>query len=383
MIGDCGVPVNAGVIRGVVGAVDCRTRDLAELGYRSLTGSDSIFPAALTLALTIYVALLGYRMLFARGGARLADLPVVGLKIGAVLALVGGWSTFQTLVFDVAAKAPVEIAAIISRPLTAQGSSLVRDPVGGLQAAYDQIADSAGAFGALAGPAARAYKTSQAAAAEALTAASGALFITTAGVISVATMAIGILTAVGPIFVALFLFDHTRGLFIGWTRALLVASVAPLGAWTLIVLELTALEPWLVALAQQKRDAVLDSQTALTAAALVFVFALAQAAFLGLAAIIGGGFKLPSASLSVRGATSTAVNIEPSHYPTQSRPQALAQRLQRSATTAAFDEAAAVEIGGRRTAFAGVGRQAQLPGPHLGDSYRRPTVRNRAAGGAP
>ena len=43
--------------------------------------------AALTVALTIYVAVIGYRLLFGNG-ARLADGPTIALKIGAVLALV-------------------------------------------------------------------------------------------------------------------------------------------------------------------------------------------------------------------------------------------------------------------------------------------------------
>ena len=77
----------------------------------SLTAAVSPFQTALTALLTIYVALIGYRMLFASGGARLSDGPGIALKIGAILALVTSWATFQTLVFDVAAQAPLEIAA--------------------------------------------------------------------------------------------------------------------------------------------------------------------------------------------------------------------------------------------------------------------------------
>ena len=61
MSGTCGAALDAGVIRGVLSAVDCRTRDFAEMGYQSLTGSP-LFQTALTLILTIYVAALGYRL---------------------------------------------------------------------------------------------------------------------------------------------------------------------------------------------------------------------------------------------------------------------------------------------------------------------------------
>ena len=207
--------VGEGVIRGVLGAVDCQTRAFAEAGYSSLTSSSSTFQVALTALLTIYVALVGFRMLFASGGAKLSDAPGIALKIGAILALVTSWATFQTLVFDVASKAPGEIAAAVAAPLQANSSSLAADPVNGLQAAYDQLNRSAVAFGATAGPNAKAYSSPQASAAEALSAASGALFMTTAGVIAGATLAIGVLTAVGPVFIAMFLIPATRGLLRG------------------------------------------------------------------------------------------------------------------------------------------------------------------------
>ena len=79
----CSDLVGNGVIRGVLGAVDCQTRAFAEAGYSSLSGSSN-FQTALTALLTIYVALVGYRMLFAQGGSRLSDAPGIALKIGAM-----------------------------------------------------------------------------------------------------------------------------------------------------------------------------------------------------------------------------------------------------------------------------------------------------------
>src|SRR5258708_37520211 len=115
----CSSLVGEGVIRGVLGAVDCQTRAFAEAGYSSLTSASSGFQIALTALLTIYVALVGYRMLFASGGAKLSDAPGIALTIGAILALATSWATFQTLVFDVAAKVPHAIAAAAAAPLPA------------------------------------------------------------------------------------------------------------------------------------------------------------------------------------------------------------------------------------------------------------------------
>ncbi len=68
--------VDDGIIRGVLATMDCQTRAYARraASWPSTSGS-SVFQTALTALLTIYVALVGYRMLFAQGGSRLSDAP--------------------------------------------------------------------------------------------------------------------------------------------------------------------------------------------------------------------------------------------------------------------------------------------------------------------
>jgi len=374
MTSACAGLVGDGVIRGVLGAVDCETRTFAEAGYSALTSASSGFQLALTALLTIYVALVGYRMLFASNGARLSDAPGIALKIGAILALVTSWATFQTLVFDMAARAPGEIAAIVAAPLQQDNGSLAADPIGGLQAAYDQLSQSAAAFGKMAGPDAKAYSSPQAAAAQALSTASGVLFMTTAGVISAATLAIGVLTAVGPVFIALFLIPATRGLFVGWVRALAAAALTPLLGWLVIVLMLAVLEPWLLALARQRQFAEFDPQTAMSTAALVFVFGAGQVALLVGACTIAFGFRIRLPTPAP--ATAPTAVRDPAAAPGfASRAQRLAFDLQRDQVSAAarirpLEVAAATAQAGRNTTL----RQATL---HLGDDYRRPAAAPR------
>lgn len=374
MSGSCSNLVGEGVIRGVLGAVDCQTRAFAEAGYSSLTSASSGFQVALTALLTIYVALVGYRMLFASGGAKLSDAPGIALKIGAILALVTSWATFQTLVFDVAAKVPHELAAAVAAPLQGNGNSLAADPVNGLQEAYDQLTRSAVAFGTIAGPNARAYSSPAASAAEALSAASGALFMTTAGVIAGATLAIGVLTAVGPVFIAMFLIPATRGLFAGWVRALGAASLVLLLGWLGVVLLLSVLEPWLVALAQEQQAAQLHAQTATSAAALIAVFSAGQVGLLIAACVMAFGFHLHRATASGgRRNNAPAAAPEPARgAPEPSRTQRLAFDLQRDPGQADARErtmqlASATASGGRPTVEA----RSQT---RLGDDYRRPAV---------
>jgi len=375
----CSDLVGGGVIRGVLGAVDCQTRAFAEAGYSSLTSASSTFQAALTALLVIYVALVGYRMLFARGGARLSDAPGIALLIGAILALTTSWATFQTLVFDLAAKAPGEIAGVVAAPLQANGGSLAAEPVGGLQTAYDQLTQAAAAFGKMAGPNVRAYSSPAAAAAEALSAASGVLFFSTAGVIAAATLAIGVLTAVGPLFIALLLLPATRGLFAGWARALIAASLTPLLGWLTTILMLSVLEPWLVLLAQERAAAQLDAQTAMSVAALVFVFAAGQAALLVAAGVVAFGFRLRRPVAAEPTAASPVAERELAPV-LSSRAERLAFDLLRDrayidARRRPAQIAAALAAG---AASGAAPRDAPAErAARLGDAYRRPGVRGR------
>jgi type IV secretion system protein VirB6 len=376
----CSSSVGEGIIRGVLGAVDCETRSFAEAGYSALTSSSSTFQVALTALLTIYVALVGYRMLFASSGARLSDAPGIALRIGAILALVTSWATFQTLVFDVAARAPLQIAAIVAGPIRGAGSSLASDPVGGLQAAYDQITQSAVIFGKIAGPTAKAYSSPEAAAAEALSAASGVLFMTTAGVIAAATLSIGVLTAVGPLFIAMFLIPATRGLFTGWVRALASAALTLMLGWLGITLLLSVLEPWLITLAREQQAHQAIPQTATSTAALVFVFGAGQVALLIGACVMAFGFRMPRAAAAGVGrkvtATAPGAAAPAGAENVSSRAQRLAFDLQREPSIAA-GRARALEIAAA-TSAAGSRRDVYTAQPaRLGDDYRRPAVATR------
>jgi type IV secretion system protein VirB6 len=377
----CSSLVGQGVIRGVLGAVDCQTRAFSEAGYSSLTSASSTFQVGLTLLLTIYVALVGYRMLFASSGARLSDAPGIALKIGAILALVTSWATFQTLVFDLAAKAPAEIAAAVAAPMQANGGSLAADPVGGLQTTYDQLVQGAAAFGKTAGANAKAYASPAASAAESLSAASGVLFMTTAGAIAAATLAIGVLTAVGPVFIALFLIPATRGLFMGWVRALAAAAIAPLLGWLTVVVMLSVLEPWLVTLAQERADNTLDPQTAMSVASLVFVFGAGQAALMIAACVVAFGFRLPGEDAAARPAPAAQPPQPPPSIEPESRAQRLAFDLQRDQAAVAARlrpmHLATVTAAAASATVAGpIYAPSERPA-RLGDAYRRPAVAPR------
>jgi type IV secretion system protein VirB6 len=298
------IPADAGLVRDILLSVDCEVQLYALAGYAALTGAHSPLPAALTAMMTIYVALLGYRLLFAADGARLSDTPLIAVKLGVILTLTLSWSAFQTLVFKVAADAPLQIARVISRPMAAGGAIHAGDPLGAIQGAYDELTADAADLGRQAGQAGETppLPSSDAAGARAtgpramtataLWRASGALLAGTVGVLAVATIAIGVLTAVGPLFIALFLFEETRGFFVGWVRALVAAMLAMSVGWITTSLLLVVLSPRIETLARQRAAHAIGLDTAAAAAAIVMIFAAAQALMVVAALLVAGGFQL-------------------------------------------------------------------------------------------
>jgi type IV secretion system protein VirB6 len=369
----CQSMVDDGVIRGVLATVDCQTREYAQIGYSALTEGSTVFQTGLTALLTIYVALVGLRLMFARGDARLSDAPGIALKIGVILALVTSWSTFQTLVFDLADRAPLEIAAIVTAPIQS-GGTLAERPVDGLQQMYDELSATAAAFGQVAGPDTKSYASPYAGAAEALSLASGVLFLMSAGLISAAALATGVLTAIGPVFIALFLLSATRGLFVGWVRAMVAAAVTPLLAWLLLVLLLVVIEPWMVTLAAERAAKTLNPQTGISTAALIFVFAVGQAAIVLAACVVAFGFRLPRMG-AVRGpaaapaqqalAPPAGAGREPS------RAERLALDLRRDQAQDAARTRSAALAASMASPAPGRGASPTEAPVRLGDAYRR------------
>jgi type IV secretion system protein VirB6 len=299
---------------------------------------------------------------------RLSDVPGIALKIGVIVALITSWSAFQTLVFDLATRAPLEIADVVSAPAQAD-SAFASDPVAGLQDAYDQLSGAATSLGKAAGSTNQVFANHKGQSAELLTIAADVLFLGCAGLIAVITIALGVLSAIGPVFVTLLLFFETRGFFIGWVRALAAAAFALLSTWTLIVLMLHVFEPWLQELAQQSESGSLDEQTATTAAAIVFVFAACQLVMIIAGFVIALGFS-PTRKRQMQSARHQVFQRgdEPALLAALSRPARLAEQLQRPGA------AASLAKGARLTpAFhAAPAAIIEAPGTAAAHSYRRP-----------
>ncbi|WP_269713806.1 type IV secretion system protein [Caulobacter sp. NIBR2454] len=356
----------SGLVREVLGGVDCNVRGFSQAGFETLTAPGSLYPTILTSLLTIYVAVLGFRLMFGVGGARLSDAPLIGLKIGAILAVSLSWTTFQTLVFDVGFNAPVQIARLVGG-LSSEG--LAADPLKGLEYAYEEITLSAAAFGKAAGPNAQALSGGAAQAADGLWRAASLLFLSTVGILCLATVSVGVLSALGPLFIAMFLFDATRGLFTGWVKAMVAATFTPVACWLTITILLVVLEPWLLTLTNQRAEGVLDPDTGRAVNAVVAVFALAQIGMLGVGSVIASGLDIKRLRIGrqdgPRQASVPARPVESLH-----RAQELARRLPATAAQAATSR---VAFNVHRPAEAGTVRMREgaPPPARLGEAPRR------------
>jgi type IV secretion system protein VirB6 len=290
-----------------------------------------------------------------------------------ILTLTLNWSVFQTLVFDMTSKGPIEIARIVAAPARGSGSDLAADPLAGLQTAYDQLGVDAAAFGKLAGPNPQVLRGGEASAADDLWRARSALFMSTAGIMAIAAVAVGVLAAIGPVFIALFLFQETRGLFAGWLRALLAASLTSMVCWITTAVLLVVIDPWLLELARTRDAGAPDLQTASVLSSVVFVFAAAQAALTMGAGLIASGFQLNFSRPPRPGAPSPALRAAPAER--LSRAERLVLQLQHSASSQRLSFASAVAgptLGaGLRGGQAVAGFDGRSGGVRLGDGYRR------------
>lgn len=291
-------------VSNVLAWTDCQALGLGEEGYRAL-GPGSAFGLALTGLLTIYVALIGYRLLLG-GGVTVREGLTAALKIGFVLALATQWPAYRVLVYDVATRTPEAAAAgfLNSAGLNSGGSGALAARLDGVNGALAQMVDNAGAARAAqpapanvqpqaAAPPRPAQAVLSEAATGTVTSAIGAMVASAlAGLLSVRVV-IGLLLALGPVFIACLLFETTRGLFTGWLRVLGGAMLGAIAVPAVLAAQLAIVEPQVLALrdlldANQAAGA-LPQQILGTAA----VFALLVLAALVAMARVALAFALP------------------------------------------------------------------------------------------
>lgn len=383
----------AGVARDVLHAIDCNVQAFSKAGYLALAGPDSFLSAAVASLLVIYVGMMGFRLMFGVGNPRLGMVGIAALKIGLVLTLAFNWTVFQTLVFDLAIRGPLEVAGVISESMAGDQEALADDPLTGIQLIYDELGQDIAAPG-MASPSSTGVPSPVAqspATPDNPEAANGAaalarvreIFLYAAiGVPAVAMIAIGILTTVGPLFIALSLLGETAGLFLGWLRALLSFTILSMLTWITNLVMLTTLEPYLLILHKARLLNAPDPQAAGTVAMLLPIFAAAQAVLAIGAIIIGCGLRIARRPAMATPPTEAPRQPSPPVV-TMSRARLLAQTLQpwSGREQQAFGLADNASTRTTRTIEAVARRRGEAPPPGArptaSASYRRPSAFER------
>lgn len=223
--------------------IDCNSERIIEYAFSRFFGPGGALGWALTIILTIYVALIAFRLLSGRG--RLSALPPRILGLGLILTFATSWIGYQSFVLNIALGAPEELAKTL---LNTKGSATYLFSRQ-LDVMFQAIAQTA-LQSRPAGIPADAATGVMSAEGDLLWLGALMLLLGTVGVLIVARMGLALMLALGPIFIILALFPGTRGLFVGWARTVVMLAVTPLFAVLLGGGTLALIRPLVVELAK-------------------------------------------------------------------------------------------------------------------------------------
>ncbi len=395
MAGACPVPTPGDpLVSSLLGSTDCHVQTLVRAGYGALFEGSGAFSAVLTVLLTVYVALIGYQLLLGRSQLNVSDLALSAVKIGAVVALATQWGTYQTVVYRVLFDGPQEAANVILQSLGTHGAGYGGDVFAGLQHAFDDLTIfspaappgtvapvapppippgiiAASPIASSLGPAAAGGAQISALLSKAgfdsllLLSSALILLLSTLGVLLISKIVLSLLLALGPIFVALFLFDSTRGLFAGWLRASVAFAFAPLSTTLILGLGLTLLAPSLTEVEVMRDTNTYIPGVAFGVLILVIVLAGVSLGLMIAAGFIAGGFKLPGFAARARGEGSATA--PPARGPSPSSEPARAERVATAAAALERRDATIFARSAAASAAAGAADERRGASPTPGE----------------
>ncbi len=342
---------NAGPAEIMVGKVDCFMQSSVQAGYANMLGQGSAFSYGLTIALTLYVAVLGYRLILGRSSLSLSEIAPRMLLIGAVLALTSSWATYQTLVYNVLTDGPQEVTSMIN---TGQGSkNTLNARIDTLSGRMVDLADAWTAADARTGPdaATMAAENNLPAAPTSLSAlvspkdslgpnmlliSAMLLVLASTGVLVVAKIILGLLLLLGPIFAALALFPATRGLTIGWARAALLMTLVPLMAMIASTGAIALLEPLVAEMIVAASQDVYSLKVALVILVVVLVMAAVAVQLFRTGRTIVGGWTIRFGDTAAKNAPLVSLNsasnpVQSPHFLVDERMRSLVGSIERTA----------------------------------------------------
>ena len=258
-------------VADALGKVDCLASDATAVSFGRLFGAHGSFQTALTIILTLYVALLAFNLLTGRSALRLSVLTPKMMTLGLVLTFATSWIAYQSVVWNLATGAPDEIASVLVGTKGSATTIFAQQ----LDAVFNAITDAASSVPAPAPtangvPPAVAVPT-LASPANILSIAGLILLLGTVGVLVVCRLALAALLIIGPVFIVLALFEGTRGLFEGWLKSVAMFAFVPLLTVIMGSGALVAIAPMVAGLGQGGAPIELKAAVSILVASIIYV----------------------------------------------------------------------------------------------------------------
>ncbi|WP_240624668.1 type IV secretion system protein [Aurantiacibacter odishensis] len=209
--------VGAGIGASLRG-VDCAASEMAQAAFNNLFANGAM-GTTLTLALTLFVAFIGFGLITGRTRLGLSALTPKMVTVGLVATFATSWIAFQAVFWNLAVGAPDWIATSIMGT-DGSATTIFADK---LDVVMLSLMEASGGD-------AMANDTSIFSPPGLLWSGGTMLLLGTVGVLATCKIALAILMGLGPIFILLALFDGTRGLFVGWLKGVTLMALAPLFA---------------------------------------------------------------------------------------------------------------------------------------------------------
>ena len=360
-------------LSGLLRHIDCQGETLGAAGYQLLADPSSPLALALTAFLTLFVALFGLRMMLGETPT-LRDGVMAVVKIGVVLTIATSWPAYRTVVYDVVVDGPVQLGAIIGGSAGLPGAR--DDLIGRLQGAdvtltrLINLGTGRSDVTALTPPGdtvpGQPPRRTPIPDDPAFGTARVVFLSSTVAAFAVVRLTAGVLLALAPLFAGLLLFGLSRGLVIGWARALVFALLASTAVTILLGVELALLEPWLAQVIALRQARTVTASAPVELLILCLGFAVALAGSLGVILRLAFTLDLPLAGRTAAAAPSPLPAV-PERIPTASPPPAADRPAPRAHAVADALSAA------RRREQAAETRTAS------GSSAGAPPARDRAA----
>ncbi|WP_284124961.1 type IV secretion system protein [Parerythrobacter aestuarii] len=206
----------AGGIAAALQAVDCVASEVTSAAFGRLFAPGGQLATVLTILLTLYVIFFALALITGRSNLSVRSMLPRIILVGMVLTFSTSWAAFQSVVWNLALGGPDWLAGVLTGD---RGSATMTfaSKVDVVFLAVEQASQGQMDFEAFSPPGMLWL---------------GALLfmLGTVGVLVTARIALAVLVALGPIFIAMALFQGTRGMFTGWLKGLVMLALTPLFA---------------------------------------------------------------------------------------------------------------------------------------------------------